>query len=745
MDYLKKAIFLLLIIILISGCLKESPLTTGPNTNETSSREGLEITDLSAQQLILGENETRVMLGSDWKKVYQATNKNPSINATSEIFVTYEKGLVNETEVGGDKSFFDSHLLVFPDINETRKFYIYYTSEIDQEIINKPEYSDKILNESELSVGDEGKIYADEDNIIVIFRKNNVASNMVFHNGLNYSEQKIDFGEKDVNSSTAIEIAGIQEAKIKKFLDLMNSGPTLQWINVLDNEGRQEYAYRPGQTANFKIEALDTEGFENMAEVNISIFDPHGNLVLKDITHPGDIINPVERNYDYQFTFPSNAILGIWKTKIIVTDKEGQTYSETAILRLRKNYTSAPQKMTLGALEDYGFKNYRNYNKTIEDYSKYKGLEIWKLGISWDLLEPEEGKFNEEYIDAILKFMDAAGKNGAKVQIGIAQQWWPAWANNGKWDNRKRYEYETTKHLSNTWMNLSRRLKDHPALDSYLIINEENFVYDADIYLRALNKIASSIRSVDGNMTHRITIRPNSYNSYNRSRIAQDGIQDYDYGTGVYPTGWAWFLKNYENPISDTSYLRMSLLRSSPLVYGGPGGVGEIGFFSTPNSTFGDNEKLLAFERAMSIAYDQGMDEFMIWGTGFSFKNPEIYFPKLKEFRDELIKQQRPERFIIRILIDNKDWFYNQGNLPVSKLDMNKQPYYHMVKTLDERGYSWFYTSSNAESIQIINFNTTIKLSEIKGKSMQEQDKIISERLKNITPSGKQYPWPEDG
>ncbi len=746
MDYLNKAIFLLLIIILISGCLKESSLTTIPNINETSSREGLEITDMSAQQLILGDNETRVMLGSDWKKAYQGTDKNLAINASSEIFVTYEKEPVNETRVGGDKSFFDSYLLVFPDINETRKFYLYYTSEIDREIMNKPEYSDKILNESELAVGDEGKIYSDEDNIIVIFRKNNVASNMVFHNGLNYSEQKIEFGEKDINSSTAIEIARIQEEKIKKDLDLMRSGPTLLWINVLDNEGRQKYAYIPGQTANFKIEALDTEGFENIEQVNISIFDPNGNLVQKDITRPGNITSPVEIYYEYQFTFPMNAILGTWKTKIIVTDKEGQTYSDTAILKMRKNYTSPPQKMTLGALEDYGFFNFRNYNKTIEDYRKYEGLDIWKFSIAWDMLEPEQGKFNEEYIDAILKFMDAAQSTGAKVQIGIAQTWWPAWANNGKDDNRNRYEYEPTKHLANTWMNLSRRIKDHHALDSYLIINEENYVYDADVYLRGLNKIASSIRSIDSNMDHRITIRPNSNDFYIRSRIAQDGIQDYDYGTGVYPTSWAWFLKSYENPISDTSYLRMSSLRSSPLAYGGPGGVGEIGFFHTQKDTFGDNEKLLAFERAMSIAYDQGMDEFMIWGTGFSFKNPEIYFPRLKEFRDSLVKQPRPGRFDLMILSDNKDWLYKEGNLPVSKLDMNKQPYYHLVKTLDERGYTWFcIKSSNAESIQSISYNATINLSEINGKSVQEQDRIISETLKNITPSGKQYPWPEDG
>ena len=122
MDDLRKTIFLSLIIILIIGCIKEPSLKTELNSNQTLSKEDLKIINLSAQQLILGDNETREILGFDWKKVYQGTNKNPALNASNEIFLTYGKGPINETKIGEDTSFFDSYLLVFPDINETKKF-----------------------------------------------------------------------------------------------------------------------------------------------------------------------------------------------------------------------------------------------------------------------------------------------------------------------------------------------------------------------------------------------------------------------------------------------------------------------------------------------------------------------------------------------------------------------------------------------------------------------------------------------
>lgn len=52
----------------------------------------------------------------------------------------------------------------------------------------------------------------------------------------------------------------------------------------------------------------------------------------------------------------------------------------------------------------------------------------------------------------------------------------------------------------------------------------------------------------------------------------------------------------------------------------GKGGIGEIGFFKGHQDKFGDKEKLVALKRALSIAYDQGFGEFMIWEAGSALK-----------------------------------------------------------------------------------------------------------------------------
>ena len=550
------------------------------------------------------------------------------------------------------------------------------------------------------------------------------------HNNSRWIQYRIDFSTTDQTYSPSLHDVVIKYGA---------SVPEIHWANVLADDGRQRYAFKPGETANFKVEVLDFKGIANMKHVNISIFDANNNLVLQDSMTEGTDVSSVMRYYEYSYTFPSDAAMGVWRANITAVNNEGQNYSEDVFLKIREPYMYPPQKMTLGAVAyDYGFTG--DVHADIEEYRKYPGLEIWKLGIRWDHLEPDHGSFDEDYVNKILEFMDGAYEHGAKVQIAIAQHGWSAWVNDGEVDSNERYTYKPTTRLADTWMQLADRLKDHPALDSYLIINEENHVYDADIYLRGLNKVASSIRAVDDNPNHRITIRPNTADSYIRTRIGQDGIQDYDYGTGTYPTSWAWWFTNYESPISDTSYLRMSRLRSSPLVYGCAGGVGEIGFAKAPRDTFGDEEKLAGFERAMSMAYDQGMDEFMIWdNSGASFADPETYFPMLKAYRDDLVTQPRSSCFDVRTLIDNDEWFYTGSPSTESALNMSEQPYKHLVERLDGDGYSWFYTHSDAAPLQNACYKATINFSEIKGKSEAEQDMLINERLESITPSGTKY------
>lgn len=551
------------------------------------------------------------------------------------------------------------------------------------------------------------------------------------HDGSRWLQYKIDLETTDIEESASIHDVAIKYGA---------SVPEIHWINVLDDSSNQKYAYGVGETANFKAEVVDFKGVANIVHVDISICQPDGRVVLKDCMALGANISAVKRYYEYSYSFATNATLGLWKAIITITNQDGKTYSETSFLKIKEPYISPPQKMTIGAaIYNGGFSGDADAN--IAEYIKYPGLEIWKLVIIWNRFEPGHDNLDEDYITGIVEFMDGAHENGAKVQIGIGQSLWPVWANNGDDDSTDRYDYKPTTHLADTWMQLADRIKNHPAFYSYLIINEENHDYDADVYLRALNKVASSIRTVDGNLNHRITIRPNKKDSYLRTRIAQDGIQDYDYGTGAYPTSWAWYLSEYESPISETSYLRMSRLRASPIVYGYPGGIGEIGFMKAVGDTFGDDEKLSGFERAMSIAYDQGMNEFMIWGSATSFADPETYFPMLEAFRDNLILNSRPDHFNIRVVIDNAEWLYTSEG-PTSKLDMAFQDYKHLVKTLDEAGYSWFYTHTNAIPLQTITYDASISFSEVRDISEAEQDALFATRFAGVTPNGTVYLWP---
>ena len=551
------------------------------------------------------------------------------------------------------------------------------------------------------------------------------------HDNSRWMQYKVDFSTTDQTYSPSLHDVTIRYGA---------SVPEIHWANVLADDGRQKYAFGSGETANFEVEVLDFEDIANIAYVNMSIFDADNNLVLRDIMAEGNIVNDIKRYYEYSYTFPDTAAIGLWKANIRAVNQEGQNCSEDVFLKIRESYTSPPQKMTIGAvIFNGGF--YGNAEMDIAEYTKYPGLEIWKLVIVWDRLEPDRARFDENYVTAILEFMDGAYENGAKVQISMSGGPLPVWVNNGDDDSSERCNYKPTMYLANTWMHLADRLKDHPADDSYLILNEENYVYDEDIYLRSLSKVTSSIRTTDGNLSHRIAIRPNTVDTYVRTMIAQNGPQDYDYGNTAYPTSPAWYLTNYESPVSETSCLKISRLRSSPVAYGCAGGLGEVGFRKAPMDTFGDEEKLAGFERAMSIAYDQGMDEFMIWGGEFSFADPETYFLKLKAYRDDLVIQPRFNCFDVRILIDNGEWFYTREG-PESALNMSNQPYKHLVKTLDENGYTWFYTHPDAVFSQNVCYKKTINLSEVKYNTKTEQDIYINKKLGNIMPSGKKYVWP---
>ena len=525
--------------------------------------------------------------------------------------------------------------------------------------------------------------------------------------------------------------------------------PEVRWLNVTaDGLDRQRYSFRRTQTAVFQPQVLEFTGIESIERVVLRVIAPSGKMVHREQMVHGDAISKTERFYRGMYRFAPDASLGEWRAIVSATNRAGKTGEETVVLKVREPYRTAPRRMTIGALvTNYGFSQYKGkaLEKLIAKYRSAKGLELWLMSVQWARLEPLPGKFDPEVIEGLKTFVRAAGESGAKAQIGIQQQMFPEWVNNGDWDNTNRYHYAPTKRLAHTWGRLAMELKDVPGIESYLLINEENAIRDADAYLRAMAKVQAAVREADPDTAHRITVRPNTREPYIRTRLATDGAQDYDYGNGGYPTHSSWFYKRYASPTSQTACMRMATFHASPLVFGGPGGVGEVGFFvRKPSDRFGDPERLEGFKRAMIIAYEMGMDAFKLWGGAFSFDDTEAYYPKLVAFRDELIKRPRPSRFDARVVMETGERLYANKPRHSSVLDMAHQPYAAVFRYLDGNGYVWYYTTRQAMAIQEVSAAVTVVLARYRDKSPSEQTAMVAEALKGVQPSGTPLPWPDN-
>ncbi|MEW6358682.1 MAG: hypothetical protein AB1696_20270 [Planctomycetota bacterium] len=522
--------------------------------------------------------------------------------------------------------------------------------------------------------------------------------------------------------------------------------PEVRWLNVTAEDGRQKYCFNPGQTAVFRPQIVDFAGAKDIKRVSLRLTDPAGKAVKAMDLSKAEGVSEIETFFAGRYAFAKDAPLGEWQAAVDVETETGGSCQEMVVLKVREPYTKPPQQMIVsGLVTDYGFSGHKGegLKKTIETYARAKGLEIWKLSFSWKLMEPMPGEFNEEMVEGLRAFIAAARAAGAKSQIGIQQQNFPDWVNNGHWDNSDRYHYPQTMRLARTWAHLAKVLKECPGFESYLLINEENAVRDAEAYLRSMAKVQSIVRAVDPDLKHRITVRPNTREPYIRTRIAADGAQDYDYGSGGYPTHSSWYYKEYANPVSQTSCLRMAAFHASPLVFGGPGGYGEVGFFVRKASDkFGDPERTEGFKRVMIIAHEMGMDEYSLWGGTFSFDDLETYYPKLLAFRDELMRKPRPDGFDVRVVLDPEEPMFRSIPPNSSKLDMTKQPFAPVFRYLDGKGYVWFYTTEEAMAIPTVGARATIRLSEFKEKGAAEQEAMLAERLKDVKPSGTPLPWP---
>lgn len=172
----------------------------------------------------------------------------------------------------------------------------------------------------------------------------------------------------------------------------------------------------------------------------------------------------------------------------------------------------------------------RNYSYQLSDEvlenCKKQGYNIIRLGITWDAVEPEKGKYNEEYINSVKTTLDKCYKYGLYAYIDMHQDLYSGWGNgpgDGAPDwacHSDKYKYRNPKFVwaegyfidkavhrafdnfwdnkygvqdayIKMWVHLAEKLNGHPALFGYDIMNEPFLGKDGGKVFRKL--IASAV------------------------------------------------------------------------------------------------------------------------------------------------------------------------------------------------------------------------------------------------------------
>lgn len=145
----------------------------------------------------------------------------------------------------------------------------------------------------------------------------------------------------------------------------------------------------------------------------------------------------------------------------------------------------------------------------VDEFRK-KGFNIIRLGMTWSVVEPEKGKYNEEYLDSIEKIMDYCHENGIYVYLDMHQDLYswktgdgdgaPDWATvcepykfkkarfvwaegyfwgkavhrafDNFWANKKVDGDGLLDCFAEMWKHVAERFKDHPALFGFDVFNE---------------------------------------------------------------------------------------------------------------------------------------------------------------------------------------------------------------------------------------------------------------------------------
>jgi len=380
-----------------------------------------------------------------------------------------------------------------------------------------------------------------------------------------------------------------------------------------------------------------------------------------------------------------------------------------------------------------------NVEHIIDLMDAYKGIDFLRINVWWDWLEPEQGEFDPTYVGFLRRLLAAAQARQLPLEIGLRQVRWPLWVCGHAGFSNRLYGPKAVPRVADTWRRLAAICHEYPVVFAYWPISEEYpGQRDLNNYLAFLGRFARAVRAVHPGCI--IKARPAAVPFHGghevTTAVTQRGEQDLCMAAGVYPTGPQWDIHN-PTPLSVGSFNNMQAFRYyAPEVLGGPNGVGEIGFRAAPGATFGDAERLLAFQRTMALTYDIGLLEYVIWGESWTFTDPATYFPRLVAFRDELTRRPRRPGFDLRLVIDTPASFAHPPYSKERKPDLSP-----VFRWLEERGYRFFLTVPAAMPQQKGEFKASVKFSELAKLTFAEQVARLRQALEGVAPTGVVLPW----
>ena len=147
-------------------------------------------------------------------------------------------------------------------------------------------------------------------------------------------------------------------------------------------------------------------------------------------------------------------------------------------------------------------------DKLLGDMSA-RGLNLIRLGTTWSMIEPEPGKYNDEYLDDMYRIFDLCAAHGVYVLFDMHQDLYsprcygdgaPDWATitdpykpkepklvwaagyfwgkatqrafDNFWDNREYNGKGLIDYFAAMWQHVAARFADHPALFGFDMLNE---------------------------------------------------------------------------------------------------------------------------------------------------------------------------------------------------------------------------------------------------------------------------------